>query len=354
MIAKTLMVSTALAAGLLMCDIADPGLSGATAQAAQVRQQQRAVARPVVRAAPRPMVRSAPRVNVQRTNVVRTNRTNVVRTNRNVVRTNRITTTTTRTNLHRTNVNIKSNTNLRVNPNLGRTVGPGASQALIRRGTLKVGPSGVGNRLVAGPGVAPRAGSFVRLNNRVWPMHRGPHRIWWGGGWRTFVPFTALGVVLIGSAYYYPDAYISVARPYCSGLTPDGCQLNWQLVGFEGGGGGEWQCVQYCARPDVPPPAQAVALVAPPAAPAGRCELTIFAEPGFTGLNAPTAEDQPRLAEVGWKNQIASVQVQAGTWDFFSEDEYSGENMRLAPGPYPQLGPDWTKRIGSFMCVQGN
>lgn len=353
MFAKTLMVSTALAAGLLICDIADPALSGAIAQAAQVKQQPRAVARP----APRPMVRSAPRVNVQRSNVVRTNRT-VVRTNQNVTRTNRITTTTTRSNLRRTNVNVKSNPNLKVNPNLrvnpnfGRAVGPAASQALIRSGPMKIGPSGV-NKMTLGPGTGLKAGNFVKLNNKVWPIHKGPHKIWWSGGWKTFVPFNALGAVLIGGAYYYPDAYISVARPYCGGLTPDGCQLNWQMVGFEGGGG-EWQCVQYCGRPGMPPPAQAVALVPPPPAPAGRCELTIYAEPGFSGLNAPTAEDQPRLAEVGWKNQIGSIQVQSGTWDFFSDDEFAGENMRLAPGPYPQLGPDWTKRISSFMCVQGN
>ena len=63
--------------------------------------------------------------------------------------------------------------------------------------------------------------------------------------------------------------------------------------------------------------------------------------------------DQPRLADNGWKNEISSIQVKAGTWDFFSEDEFAGENMRLAPGPYPELGPQWTKHIGSFMCVQG-
>jgi hypothetical protein len=26
--------------------------------------------------------------------------------------------------------------------------------------------------------------------------------------------------------------------------------------------------------------------------------------------------------------------------------------MRLDPGPYPNLPPEWTKRIGSFQCVQ--
>jgi len=333
MFLKTLMVSTALSAALLMLDVADPGLSGTTAQAAQVH----AASRPAFHAAPR----AAPR-SVQRSNVVRSNR--VVRSRTTTTRTR--TTTIKRANVNRGTTTIRSNTNVRM-----RHVTP--TQAVVRPGGLRLGPTGAAARLGPGPAGVPRSGKFVMLNNKAWPIHSGPHKIWWHGGWRAFLPFTALSAVVIGGAYYWPSAYVSVARPYCAGVTPDGCQLNWQMVGFEGGGG-EWQCVQYCGRPGVPPPPQAVALTAPPpVAAGGKCELTIFAEPGFAGLNAPTGEDQPHLGEVGWKNQIASIQVQSGTWDFFTEDEFAGENMRLAPGPYPQLGPEWTKRIGSFMCVQG-
>jgi hypothetical protein len=46
------------------------------------------------------------------------------------------------------------------------------------------------------------------------------------------------------------------------------------------------------------------------------------------------------------------VQVRSGTWDFFSDQQFTGETMRLAPGSYADLGPQWTKRAGSFMCVQ--
>jgi hypothetical protein len=167
------------------------------------------------------------------------------------------------------------------------------------------------------------------------------------------VPLTALGVVAIGGAYYYPDAYLTLARPYCSGVTPDGCRLNWQRVDFENGDG-DWQCVQFCPRPGLSgPPPRTVALVAPPPMPqGGTCELSIFSEPNFGGTNATATDEQPTLSEIGWQDQIASVQVQSGTWDFFSEPQFTGETMRLAPGQYADLGPQWTKHTGSFMCVQ--
>ena len=44
--------------------------------------------------------------------------------------------------------------------------------------------------------------------------------------------------------------------------------------------------------------------------------------------------------------------MKSGTWDFFTDEDFGGETVRMGPGPYPDLGPDWTKKIGSFMCVQ--
>jgi len=189
-------------------------------------------------------------------------------------------------------------------------------------------------------------------NNKVAPIWTAQRKIWWGGHWRVFVPFTAIGAVVVGSAYFWPDAYVGLAGPYCAGLTPDGCRLHWQMVNFEGGGS-DWQCVQFCPRPGVMPPPHAVAL-APQSPPAqqGTCQVTIFSETNFAGTGVPTGDEQPRLSESGWQNQIASIQVQSGTWDFYSEENFGGEAMRLTPGPYAALAPEWTKRIGSFMCVQ--
>ena len=124
------------------------------------------------------------------------------------------------------------------------------------------------------------------------------------------------------------------------------------MVDFEDGGGVP-QCVQYC--PQVGPPPARVAELPPPLPPApanGTCEMTIFADPNFGGLSAPTAENQATLSQAGWLNEISSVQVQSGTWEFYADENFGGASMRLTPGTYPNLAPEWTKRIGSFQCVQ--
>jgi hypothetical protein len=87
-----------------------------------------------------------------------------------------------------------------------------------------------------------------------------------------------------------------------------------------------------------------------PAAPATGCELLIYSETNFKGLSAPSEENQSSLSEDGWQNEIASVQIKSGTWDFYSDEDYAGEMMRLSAGSYPTLDPKWTKHIGSFMC----
>jgi hypothetical protein len=88
----------------------------------------------------------------------------------------------------------------------------------------------------------------------------------------------------------------------------------------------------------------------PPAAPATGCELLIYSEANFKGLSAPVDENQSSLSEDGWQNEIASLQIKSGTWDFYSDEDYAGEMMRLSAGTYPTLDPKWNKHIGSFMC----
>jgi hypothetical protein len=206
----------------------------------------------------------------------------------------------------------------------------------------------------AASGVPPSAPAFaaVRLHDRFWPIHRDSKFIWVRGQRRLLVPVGLLGVALIGGSYWYPDGYVSLDGPACAGFTPDGCQLQWRMVDFEDGGG-EPQCVQYC--PQATPPPQDVATLPPPPPPPsdnGVCQTTIYSEPSFAGNSAPTGDSQPSLSQSGWRNEISSVVVGAGVWEFFSDENFTGESMLLPPGTYATLPAEWTRRIGSFMCVR--
>jgi hypothetical protein len=88
--------------------------------------------------------------------------------------------------------------------------------------------------------------------------------------------------------------------------------------------------------------------------PVQACLITVYAEPNLTGQAFETADNQPRLDLNRWQNQTASIIVKGGTWEFYPDLEFRGGPpvLRLSPGSYPVLEPQWTKRIGSFMCVR--
>jgi hypothetical protein len=166
-----------------------------------------------------------------------------------------------------------------------------------------------------------------------------------------------------------------MAEPVCTGYAEDGSRLRWMAVPTEDGGS-EYQCVAYSTQrnrtvteitvpeepmaeaPPAPPsttgvgPASEPAVASPEsgAVPATGCELLIYSEANFKGLSAPVDENQTSLSEDGWQNEIASLQIKSGTWDFYSDEAYAGEMMRLSAGSYPTLDPKWNKHIGSFMC----
>jgi hypothetical protein len=125
------------------------------------------------------------------------------------------------------------------------------------------------------------------------------------------------------------------------------------MVDFEGGGGSDAQCVQYCPHTGPAPANFVEAPPQPPAPPANAsCDLTLFAEPNFGGGSAPTDQSQADVAASGWQNAISSIQIQSGIWDFFAEANFSGESMRLQAGEYATLPQGWDKKIASFQCVQ--
>jgi hypothetical protein len=263
------------------------------------------------------------------------------------------------------------------------TAGPGKTRTTAGPGKTRTTAGPGKTRVTKGPGKT-RVTKTPRDNTRNW--NRGPKRIavirdrrrfFRNNVWRTLVPIAALSAFVVGADAYYADGYVPVPAPVCTGITEDGCRLRWQSVPTEEGDS-DYQCVQYCAQrnrtadvvllPPPPPepvmepaPAPGPAVVGmapaaePPAAaegPRAGCELTMYADANFQGLSSPVDDDQPGLEDDGWQNEIASINIKSGTWDFFTDEEYGGEMMRLSAGSYPTLDPKWSKHIGSFMCSE--
>jgi hypothetical protein len=224
---------------------------------------------------------------------------------------------------------------------------PQAAQALfshpVVRPLLKPPPGGFPQTRPAFP--------VVQRNDRFWPLQKDQKAVWFHGQRHAFVPAAVLGAILLGDSYWYPDGYVSMDGPARTGYTAEGCQLEWRMVDFEDGGGAP-QCVQYCPQAGPPPQRVATLPPPPPLTPGGACQTTIYSEPNFSGNSAPTGDSQPILSSTGWRNEIASIVVAAGTWDFFADENFDGESLRLSRGTYPRLAPEWTRHIGSFMCVE--
>ena len=121
----------------------------------------------------------------------------------------------------------------------GKVVSPStAARVVTPRGTRAVTAS----RL---RGLPARGAGRTVIRGQNYSAWRGGYRVRHGGGWRTFVALSALGVIAIGSNEYYPYAYISAPEQYCEGLTEDGCELMWQEVETTEGDVIN-QCVAYC------------------------------------------------------------------------------------------------------------
>jgi hypothetical protein len=234
----------------------------------------------------------------------------------------------------------------------GSIAGPALKGPLVGPGR-KFGPGGPGKKLAP---IGPRT-NVTFINRRRIPIFRGGRTIYVGRDIRRIVAVTTLTAIAVGAAYYYPYGYVAVPRPVCQGVTAEGCTLHWQDVPTEEGDV-VTQCVQYCPQGYVAPPEPAIVAPTPdvPAQPVvgpatAGCTIAIYSEPNFGGVSSETGEDQPQLGQVGWGGEIASIEIKVGTWDFYSDEDFAGETVRLGPGPYPELPGDWSKRIYSFMCA---
>ena len=109
-----------------------------------------------------------------------------------------------------------------------------------KEGSPRIGSGGPGLRAIG-----PRSTGKAFVHGQNYTVWRGSRRVRYGNSWRTFRALSALSVLLIGGATYYPYAYLSAPEPVCEGETEDGCTLQWQEVETLEGPR-EFQCVAYC------------------------------------------------------------------------------------------------------------
>jgi hypothetical protein len=87
-------------------------------------------------------------------------------------------------------------------------------------------------------------------------------------------------------------------------------------------------------------------------APRQGCEVVVYWDGNYGGDFWGTKQDHANVTQYGrWNDQISSINVVKGMWEFYEHSNYQGEVMKVGPGGYNLDGP-WNDRISSFRCVQ--
>jgi len=85
-------------------------------------------------------------------------------------------------------------------------------------------------------------------------------------------------------------------------------------------------------------------------APLGQCRVSVYWDADFNGERADTSQNQPYVGD-HWNDQISSIRVVSGVWQFFWDANYGGEMIELKPGDYARIPAHWNDQISSFRCV---
>lgn len=233
----------------------------------------------------------------------------------------------------------------------GRT--GGARTGTARTGGARTGTAGrVGGARVgtAGRVGGARVGTVTSIRGRRVTTFTG-RRFWWHGRWVGLVGIGLLTPWVVGGIDYYPEGYLAYSEPVCTGYLEDGCALRWQDVAADDGSTIP-QCVKFCPKVRNGPPPGAQLAPAPVAAGTRKgCEVEVFSDKNLQGQSFKTTDDQPLLNDQ-WNKQISSINVISGTWDFSTDPQFTGDAMRLEPGTYKDLGPNWDNQISSLMCAK--
>lgn len=79
------------------------------------------------------------------------------------------------------------------------------------------------------------------------------------------------------------------------------------------------------------------------------CDAVAFWDANFQGPSMRLSGD---VEFVGprWNDQISSIQIFAGVWEFYWDAGFRGAVLRLGPGNHAFVGPRWNDQISSMRC----
>jgi Cysteine-rich secretory protein family/Beta/Gamma crystallin len=79
--------------------------------------------------------------------------------------------------------------------------------------------------------------------------------------------------------------------------------------------------------------------------------VEIFVDSNFSGATSGVLEQGYSYIGDFWNDQISSIKVYSGTWEFFEHSNFQGRSFQLTPGEYPWVTEVWNDLISSFKPV---
>ena len=80
---------------------------------------------------------------------------------------------------------------------------------------------------------------------------------------------------------------------------------------------------------------------------AQAAQVTVFKQPNFTGDQLTLRGENDNLAGRSFQDQISSIEIQSGRWQFCTQPNFQGDCTTLDRGRYPSLEQALNHRIES-------
>lgn len=82
--------------------------------------------------------------------------------------------------------------------------------------------------------------------------------------------------------------------------------------------------------------------------------VEIFVDSNFSGTASGVLDQDYSYVGDFWNDQISSIKIHSGTWEFFEHANFQGRSFRLTPGEYAWIKTEWNDLISSFRQVESD